>query len=171
MSNRPWLTGLTPKSLPCPTDSSALGPELPRTAQDTPHPGAHAGSPPCLSPCGSPAHPLAGLRPLCGSPCLFPAAVTPLSRHTCLGYSLQPVFFLSRGLEAESAWESGQSSGLAWNKAVLGPQLSSPGTRWVWGRALTRLSPADLENHQHARALACRRASLCCLPGARVQDS
>lgn len=80
-------------------------------------------------------------------------------------------FFLSRGLEAESAWESGQSSGLAWNKAVLGPQLSSPGTRWVWGRALTRLSPADLENHQHARALACRRASLCCLPGARVQDS
>lgn len=79
--------------------------------------------------------------------------------------------FLSRGLEAESAWESGQSSGLAWNKAVLVPQPSSPGTRWVWGRALTRLSPADLENHQHARALACRWAGFCCLPGARVQDS
>lgn len=170
MSNRPWLTGLTPNSLPCSTDSSALGPELSRTAQDTPHPGAHAGSLPCLSPRGSPAHPLAGLRPLCGSPCLFPAAVPPPSRHTCLGYSLQPGFFYLRAWK-QSAWESGQSSGLACNKALLGPQPSSPGTQWVWGRALTRLSPADLENHQHARALACRRASLCCLPGARVQDS
>lgn len=95
MSNRPWLTGLTSKSLPRPTDSSALGPQLSRTAQHTPHPRRPCRVPACLSPRGSPARSLAGLRPLCGSPCLFPAAVPPPSRHTCLGPSLQPGFLIS----------------------------------------------------------------------------
>lgn len=127
-------------------------------------------------PRGGSAHQLAGLpSPLqvtLSLPCCRPPpslAHVPWPIPTSPRAGLQPGSSecLGKGLE-QKVWPAARP---CWGLGGVGLRPSSPGTRQVWSRVLTGLSPPDLENHQHACVLAQGGAGLLCLPGALVQDS